>query len=177
MWFRDSCFPGCDVTCSVLFIALHFRGGGGSHVQCQRAWKWVLGLIFTPSINCGLIWGRLRLHLARHPCPSIASFSSPLSPMLRPTVSPLSHIWTLQISVRWFVCSANLRRKEVCQQSRTASQVMSPCSGETACSSQAVKRYLSRGMESRQGQQISQRAPSFSPSPRFCCIFFPLEQE
>ena len=67
--------------------------------------------------------------------------------------------------------SSNLRRKKVCQQSRTPSQVMSPCSRGAACSSQAVRRYLGRGMESRQGQQIGQRAPSFSPSPRFCCIF------
>ena len=75
------------------------------------------------------------------------------------------------------MCSANLRRKKVCEQSRTPSQVMSPCSGGAACSSPAVKRYLSRGMESRQGQQIGQRAPSFPPSPNSAVFFSSLSSK
>ena len=54
---------------------------------------------------------------------------------------------------------------------------MSPCSGGAACSSPAVKRYLSRGMEFRQGHQIGQRAPSFPPSPNSAVFFSPLSSK
>ena len=118
MWFHDSCFSRGDVRRSVMFIALHFRDGVQGHVQCQKSWQIVLGFILTLYINSDLIRGRLSL--ARPSCPFISSSSSSSYSALSRTVSPLSHIWTLQISVGLSLCSANLRREKLCQQSNPA---------------------------------------------------------
>lgn len=68
---------------------MHSRAGVQSHVQCQKAWKIVLGLILTLYINSDLIGGRLvwpgtqPLHLLLPSAPSSA---------LTPLSVPLSHM-------------------------------------------------------------------------------------
>ena len=125
----------------------------------------------TLPVNSDLI--RARLCLARPHSPCISSFSSPPSPALSQTVSPLSHIWTLQISVG-DLC-AQLTGETVCQQSQAPQPSHEPLQ-EGATSSLAVKRYLSRrdGVQARSTDRPE--SPFFPSQLQLQLYVFPLEQ-
>lgn len=110
-----------------MFIALHSRDAAWSHVQCQKPWKIVLGLILTFYINSDLIWGRLSL--ARHPRSHISSSSLPPS-ALSQTVSPSSPIWTLQTSKGDVWAHLTWKEKTCASEAKHFSQVMHLCRRE-----------------------------------------------
>lgn len=163
----------------MIFIALHFRDGVLSHVQCQKSWKIVLGLILTLYIKCP----NLKTAQASQPLHFLLPFT--LVFCLSPTAWPLSHIWTLQISVGWSVCSANLRREKVCQQSNPAKSwtsaggshpllshcEMLPQQGDGGPGMDLLSTMQTRGCP-------KESSPSVPPSPSssFSCLFFSLKQ-